>query len=60
VLAQLAKRKKGVTAAFMLRMILDTVISSTPEVAPEVTPEVRLLSVLAGEMTRQRGARTER
>lgn len=35
--------------AFMLRMILDTVSSSTPE----VTPEVRLLSVLAGEMTRQ-------
>ncbi len=33
----------------MLRMILDTVTSSTPE----VTPEVRLLSVLAGEMTRQ-------
>lgn len=40
--------------AFMLRMILDTVTSSTPEVAPEVTPEVRLLSVLAGEMTRHR------
>jgi Fic family protein len=39
--------------AFMLRMILDTVTTSTPEVAPEVTPEVRLLSVLAGEMTRQ-------
>jgi Fic family protein len=39
--------------AFMLRMILDTVASSTPEVALEVTPEVRLLSVLAGEMTRQ-------
>ena len=39
--------------AFMLRMILDTVTSSTPEVAPEVTPEVRLLSVLAGEMNRQ-------
>jgi Fic family protein len=39
--------------AFMLRMILDTVTSSTPEVAPEVTPEVRLLSVFAGEMTRQ-------
>jgi Fic family protein len=38
---------------FMLRMILDTVTSSTPEVAPEVTPEVRLLSVLTGEMTRQ-------
>jgi Fic family protein len=39
--------------AFMQRMILDTVTSSTPEVAPEVTPEVRLLSVFAGEMTRQ-------
>jgi len=39
--------------AFMLRMILDTVTSSTPGVAQEVTPEVRLLSVLAGEMTRQ-------
>ncbi|TVR02334.1 MAG: Fic family protein [Spirochaetaceae bacterium] len=39
--------------AFMLRMILDTVTASTPEVALEVTPEVRLLSVLAGEMTRQ-------
>ncbi|MFH7320889.1 Fic family protein [Desulfurivibrio sp. D14AmB] len=39
--------------AFMLWMILDTVTSSTPEVAPEVTPEVRLLSALAGEMTRQ-------
>ncbi|BDD89272.1 hypothetical protein DPPLL_36370 [Desulfofustis limnaeus] len=34
--------------AFMLRMILDTVTSSTPE----VTPEVRLLSVLTSEMTR--------
>jgi len=39
--------------AFILRMILDTVTSSTPEVALEVTPEVRLLSVLAGEMNRQ-------
>lgn len=39
--------------AFMLRMILDTVTSSTPEVIREVTPEVRLVSVLAGEMTRQ-------
>lgn len=38
--------------AFMLRMILDAVTSSTPEVTQEVTPEVRLLSVLAGEMTR--------
>ncbi|MEY6432911.1 Fic family protein [Thioalkalicoccus limnaeus] len=39
--------------AFMLRMILDTVTSSTPEVTQEVTPAVQLLSVLAGEMTRQ-------
>ncbi len=39
--------------AFMLWMILDTVTSSTPEVTQEVTPEVRLLAVLAGEMTRQ-------
>jgi len=39
--------------AFTLRMILDTVTTSTPEVTQEVTPEVRLLSVLAGEMTRQ-------
>ena len=39
--------------AFMLRMILDTVTSSTPEVTQEVAPEVRLLSVLTGEMTRQ-------
>ncbi len=39
--------------AFMLRMILDTVTRSTPEVTREVTPEVRLLSVLVGEMTRQ-------
>lgn len=35
--------------AFMLRMLLDTILSLTPE----VTPEVRLLSVLTGEMTRQ-------
>lgn len=38
---------------FMLRMILDTVTISTPEVAPEVTPEVRLLSVLTSETIRQ-------
>lgn len=38
--------------AFMLRMILDTVTTSTPEVALEVTQEVRLLSVLTGDMTR--------
>jgi len=39
--------------AFMLRMILDTVSTSTPEVTMEVTPEVRLLSILTSEMTRQ-------
>jgi Fic family protein len=39
--------------AFMLRMILDTVTTSTPEVAQEVTPEVRLLAAFAGEMARQ-------
>lgn len=39
--------------AFMLRMVLDAVTSSTPEVAQEVTPEVRLLSALAGEVPRQ-------
>jgi Fic family protein len=39
--------------AFMLRMIMDTVTRSTPEVTPEATPEVRLLAVLSGEKTRQ-------
>lgn len=38
---------------FMLRMILNIVTTSTPEVAPDVTSEVRLLSAFAGEMTRQ-------
>jgi Fic family protein len=38
---------------FMLRMIMDTVATSTPEVTLEVTPEVQLLSVLAGDMTRK-------
>lgn len=37
---------------FMLRMILDAILTPTPEVAPEVAPEVRLLSVFSGEMTR--------
>ncbi len=37
---------------FMLSMILDSVTTSTPEVALEVTPEVRQLPVLIGEMTR--------
>jgi hypothetical protein len=35
--------------AFMLRMVLDAVLTPTPE----VTPEVKLLSALIGEMTRQ-------
>jgi len=39
--------------AFMLRMILDTLVTLTPEVNSEATPEVRLLAVLDGEMTRQ-------
>ncbi len=39
--------------AFLLRMILDTMTTSTPEATLEVTPEVRLISVLTGEMTRQ-------
>lgn len=39
--------------SFMLRMILDTVTASTPEVAREVSPEVRLLSGFAGKMNRQ-------
>ncbi len=39
--------------SFMLRMILDTVTSLTPEGTPEGTPEDRLLSVIAGAMTRQ-------
>jgi len=38
---------------FMLRMILDTFTTSTPEVTTEASPEVRLLSVLTREMTRQ-------
>ncbi|MFZ0242252.1 MAG: hypothetical protein WAL90_11460 [Desulfobacterales bacterium] len=37
----------------MLRMIMDAVSTSTPEVTPDVTPEVRLLSAFTGEMTRQ-------
>ena len=43
----------GPFIAFMLRMILDTVTASTPEVAREVSPEVRLLSGFAGKMNRQ-------
>ena len=40
--------------AFMLRMILDTVTTSTPQVKPQVTPQVsELLFVIQGEMGRQ-------
>lgn len=38
---------------FMLKMILDTVTTITPQVSPQVTPQVRqLLAVLRGEMNR--------
>ena len=40
--------------AFMLRMILDTVTASTPQVSPQVTPQVgALLGALLGEMGRE-------
>ncbi len=40
--------------AFMLRMILDAVATSAPQVAPQVTAQVgELLSVMKGEMTRE-------
>lgn len=39
---------------FMLRMILDAVSTTAPQVAPQVTPQVkRLLRVLEGEMPRE-------
>ena len=39
---------------FMLRMILDTVTVSTPQVSPQVTPQVgELLAALQGEMGRE-------
>lgn len=39
---------------FMLRMILDTVTTSTPQVAPQVTPQVNeLLLAIQGEMSRE-------
>ena len=42
---------------FMLRIILDAVTSSTPQVAPQVTPQVgELLSVIRGEMSREGAA----
>lgn len=40
--------------AFMLRMILDAVAASTPQVAPQVTPQVgELLLAMTGEMSRE-------
>jgi Fic family protein len=40
--------------AFILRMIQDSIISFTPQVAPQVTPQVAaLLAVLKGEMSRE-------
>ena len=39
---------------FMLKMILDAIMSLTPQVAPQVTPQVKcLLEVIQGEMTRE-------
>ena len=39
---------------FMLRMILDTVTTSTPQVSPQVTPQVgELLAAFHGEMGRE-------
>ena len=40
--------------AFMLRMILDTLAASAPQVAPQVTPQVgELLAAIRGEMSRE-------
>lgn len=40
--------------AFMLRMILDTVTTSAPQVSPQVTPQVgELLAAIRGEMSRE-------
>lgn len=39
---------------FMLRMILDTIVASTPQATPQVTPQVgALLEVLQSEMSRE-------
>ncbi len=39
---------------FMLRMILDAVTTSAPQVTPQVTPQVRqLLEIIQGEMSRE-------
>ncbi len=40
--------------AFMLRMILEAVTTSAPQVSPQVSPQVRkLLAVIQGEMSRE-------
>ncbi len=40
--------------AFLLRMILDTVTTSAPQVSPQVTPQVgALLAAIQGEMDRE-------
>ncbi|WP_027189849.1 Fic family protein [Fundidesulfovibrio putealis] len=40
--------------AFMLRMLLDTVATSAPQVTPQVTPQVgELLTAMQGEMSRE-------
>ncbi len=40
--------------AFMLRMILDTVTTSAPQVSPQVTPQVsEMLAAIRGEMGRE-------
>jgi len=40
--------------AFMLRMILDAVTTSVPQVSPQVTPQVgKLLASIQGEMSRE-------
>ena len=40
--------------AFMLRMILEAVTTSAPQVSPQISPQVRkLLAVIQGEMSRE-------
>ncbi|EHJ47340.1 filamentation induced by cAMP protein Fic [Solidesulfovibrio carbinoliphilus subsp. oakridgensis] len=40
--------------AFMLTMLLETIVTSTPQVAPSVTPQVdQLLLAMAGEVSRE-------
>ncbi len=48
------KTDSGPFIAFMLRMILDTVTTSAPQVSPQVTPQVsELLAAIQGEMGRE-------